>query len=78
MNEFSKLIKESEINMAKYIDSLSPQKTTFYTKIKRRSIFCSLFHKKQKSTGFDFYARDTYLCSKCCVIWHKYVKVKPT
>lgn len=72
MNKFSTLIKDSEVSIAAYIDSLSQQKQVFYTHVKRRSIICAFFHKKERSNCDNFNNKQVYTCKKCLVIWSQF------
>lgn len=72
MNSGHKIIKNSEINDATFIEGIQKQKQLIYHDIKKRSLLCSLFHlKKEVFVPLNKIAsKKFYCCDKCKTIWH--------
>ena len=76
MNDFYKILKDSEINSATILDRIRSQKPVIYTDSPKPTLFCKMFHKKVFIHNDLSKIKNYKCCNKCLTIWPHYSKMK--
>lgn len=76
MNDFYKLVKDSEVNSATLLDKMRTEKATVFSELLKPTLLCKMFHKKVVIYNDKSHVKHYQCCNKCLKVWPHYPKHK--